>query len=141
MLRTVIVEQKSSQSGRRKTITRTFEHELNQSERARLGKSDLNKHSKQGSLVSETFKRPMSRYKGRVSARAIERDFPHVVETVVPEGGLGKTLDAMHEFHKLHGIEAHTGKGRRDKNGRDYIRWCFVNPGIAAKFKNQFARK
>ena len=38
----------------------------------------------------------MSRYKGRVSARAIERDFPHVVETVVPKGGLGKTLDAMH---------------------------------------------
>jgi hypothetical protein len=61
----------------------------------------------------------MSRYKGRVSARAIERDFPHVVETVVPKGGLGKTLDAMHEFHKLHGIDAHTGKGRRDKNGRD----------------------
>jgi hypothetical protein len=28
----------------------------------------------------------MTRYKGRVSARAIERDFPHVVETVVPEG-------------------------------------------------------
>ena len=52
----------------------------------------------------------MSRYKGRVSARAIERDFPHVVETVVPKGGLGKTLVAMHEFHKLHGIDAHTGK-------------------------------
>jgi hypothetical protein len=54
----------------------------------------------------------MSRYKGRVSARALERDFPHVVETVVPKGGLGKTLVAMHEFHKLHGIDAHTGKGR-----------------------------
>ena len=34
MLRTVIVEQKSSQSGRRKTITRTFEHELNSSDQA-----------------------------------------------------------------------------------------------------------
>ena len=32
----------------------------------------------------------MSRYKSRVSASAIERDFPHVVETVVPKGGLGK---------------------------------------------------
>jgi hypothetical protein len=72
----------------------------------------------------------MARYKGRVSARAIERDFPHVVETVVPEGGLGKTLDAMHAFHKRHKIEAHTGKGRRDKNGRDYIRWCFANPDV-----------
>jgi hypothetical protein len=82
----------------------------------------------------------MTRYKGRVSARAIERDFPHVVETVVPEGGLGKTLDAMHELHKRHGITAHTGKGRRDKNGRDYIRWCFADQTIAAKFASQFVR-
>jgi hypothetical protein len=56
MLRTVIAEQKSSQSGRRKTITRTFEHELNSSDQARLGKSELNKHSRQASLISETFK-------------------------------------------------------------------------------------
>ena len=35
--------------------------------------------------------------------------------------------DAMHEFHRRHSIEAHTGKGRRDKSGRDYIRWCFAN--------------
>jgi hypothetical protein len=55
MLRTVIVEQKSRQSGR-KTITRTLEHELNSSDQARLDKSDLNKHSKQASLISETFK-------------------------------------------------------------------------------------
>ena len=53
---------------------------------------------------------------------------------VVLKGGLGKTLVAMHEFHTLHGIDAHTGKGRRDKNGRDYIRWCFANPGITQKF-------
>jgi hypothetical protein len=32
----------------------------------------------------------MGRYKGRVSASAIERDFPHVVETVVPKGVIGK---------------------------------------------------
>jgi hypothetical protein len=56
MLRTVIVEQKSSRSGRGKTITRTFEHELNPSDRARLDKSDLEKYSKQASLISETFK-------------------------------------------------------------------------------------
>ena len=81
----------------------------------------------------------MSRYKGRVRLTQ-SRDFPHVVETVVPKGGLGKLLDAMHEFHKLHGIEARTGKGRRGKNGRDYIRWCFANPEIAAKFASQFVR-
>jgi hypothetical protein len=56
MLRTVTVEQKSSQSGRKKTITRTFEHELRPSERARLDKNEPNKHSEQASLMSETFK-------------------------------------------------------------------------------------
>jgi hypothetical protein len=51
-----------------------------------------------------------------------------VVETIVPEGGLGKTLDAMHDFHKRHGIEAHTGKRRRDfftaaRNWRERNEW------------------
>jgi hypothetical protein len=30
----------------------------------------------------------MARYKGRMSPKAIERDFPHVVEIAVPPGGL-----------------------------------------------------
>jgi hypothetical protein len=54
------------------------------------------------------------------------------------EGGLGKTLDAMHEFHERHGIEAYPGEGRRDKNGRDYIRWCFADAAIAAAFASEF---
>jgi hypothetical protein len=29
----------------------------------------------------------MSRYKGRQSAKAVEQDFPHYVDIVVPEGG------------------------------------------------------
>ena len=37
----------------------------------------------------------MSRYKGRTSAKAIEKDFPHIVEMIVPLGGLGKKLDDM----------------------------------------------
>jgi hypothetical protein len=43
----------------------------------------------------------MTRYKGRANAKLFERDFPHHVEIVVPSGGLGKTLDAMYEFHGL----------------------------------------
>ena len=61
-----------------------------------------------------------------------------MVETVVPEGGLGKTLDAMHEFHKRHGIEAHTRKGRRDENNRDFIRWCFADEKMAEAFEREF---
>ena len=32
----------------------------------------------------------MTRYKGRQSAKAVEKDFPHFVDMVVPPGGLGK---------------------------------------------------
>ena len=83
----------------------------------------------------------MSRYKGRTSSKAIERDFPHIVETIVPPGGLGKTLDAMFEFHTRNGIRAINSTGRRDENGRDYIRWCFADREIAAAFAAEFGAK
>jgi hypothetical protein len=41
----------------------------------------------------------MSRYKGHFSPKLIERDFPHIVETIVPLGGFGKTLDAIRISH------------------------------------------
>jgi hypothetical protein len=80
----------------------------------------------------------MTRYKGRQSAKAIERDFPHIVEMVVPEGGLGKRLDAMYDFHARHGVRARLGLGRRNENGRDIIRWCFADPRLAAAFPKEF---
>ena len=69
----------------------------------------------------------MTRYKGRASPKAIEREFPHIVEMIVPEGGFGKILDAMFDFHARHGIRAINSTGRRDENGRDIIRWCFAD--------------
>ena len=54
----------------------------------------------------------MTRYKGQHSATMNERNFPHIVEIVVPPGGLGKTLDAMYDFHFRHGIQAKRGQGR-----------------------------
>jgi len=68
----------------------------------------------------------MARYKGRSSSKAIERDFPHIVEITVPAGGLGKQLDAMYDWHRERGIEVHHGIGRREE-GRDIIRWCFAD--------------
>ena len=53
----------------------------------------------------------MSRYKGRTSYKVLAREFPYTVETDVPEGGLGRTLDRMYEFHALRGIKAQTGTG------------------------------
>ena len=81
----------------------------------------------------------MTRYKGRTNAKLFERDFPHHVEIVVPSGGLGKTLDAMYEFHSRHGIQAKRGQGRRDEVGEDIIRWCFADPAIAKSFATAFA--
>jgi len=36
---------------------------------------------------------------------------------VVPLGGFGSRLDAVYEFHTMHGIEPQRGKGRHDANG------------------------
>ena len=41
----------------------------------------------------------MSRYKGKASAKAVDRDALYFVDIVVPPDGLGAKLDAMYEFH------------------------------------------
>jgi hypothetical protein len=78
----------------------------------------------------------MTRYKGRQGARAVEKDFPHFVDIVVPLGGLGKRLDAMYEFHGRHCIEPKNGQGHHDASGT-VIRWCFADPKVAEAFRNQ----
>ena len=80
----------------------------------------------------------MTRYKGRTSFKSLERDFPHIVEMIVPEGGFGRTLDAMYDFHARHGIRAINSTGRRDEYNRDYIRWCFADPKLAEAFASAF---
>ncbi len=80
----------------------------------------------------------MARYKGRSSPKSIERDFPHMVEIIVPLGGLGKRLDAMHAFHTERGIKSHHGRGRRDSDGRDHVRWCFADAATADAFAAEF---
>ena len=80
----------------------------------------------------------MARYKGRSSPNLIERDFPHIVEVAVPLGGLGKRLDAIHAFHAERGMPSRHGRGRRDAEGRDYVRWCFADVSTADDFAAQF---
>jgi hypothetical protein len=80
----------------------------------------------------------MSRYKGRANPKSIKRDFPHIVEMRLPDGGFGKKLEAMYEWHSRLGIRAINSTGRRDENGRDYIRWCFADPKIAEAFASEF---
>jgi hypothetical protein len=80
----------------------------------------------------------MTRYKSRTSFKTIERDFPHHVDILVPDGGLGKRLDDMYAWHHARGIQAMHGRGRRDESGRDYVRWCFADPAIAAALAKEF---
>ena len=80
----------------------------------------------------------MSHNKCRSSFKFIEQVFPHHVDMPVPDGGLGKRLDAMYGWHLARGIQAVHGRGRR-QNGRDIIRWCFGDPEMAAEFAKQFA--
>jgi hypothetical protein len=80
----------------------------------------------------------MSPYEGRPSAKTIAREFPFVVEIMVPEGGLGRRLDDMHEFHRQRRIIDHHMPRRRDDE-HDYIRWCFGDLAVAEAFAAQFS--
>jgi hypothetical protein len=80
------------------------------------------------------------RYQGRPSSKAIKREFPHVVEIAVPLGGLGKQLDAMHDFHNVCGIKACLGRGRREVD-QDHLRWYFAEHKTAAAFAEKFGGK
>jgi hypothetical protein len=79
----------------------------------------------------------MTRYKSRMSPKAIERNFPYVVEIAVPPGGLGARLDAMHYFHTSRRIAPCLGRGRRE-DSRDYLRWYFTRAMIAEAFAAEF---
>jgi hypothetical protein len=65
------------------------------------------------------------------------RKFPYIVEIAVPASGLGKRLDAMHDFHAKRDIKACLGRGRREDN-QDHLRWYFAEATTAAAFAAKF---
>ena len=72
-----------------------------------------------------------------MGAKGINRKFPHVVEVIVPAGGLGRRLNTMHGFHAARGIKACLGRGRREES-RDYLRWYFTHAATAEAFAVEF---
>jgi len=83
----------------------------------------------------------MTRYKGRASAKAVERDFPHFVEFPILEGGLRDRLNAMHDWHLARSIQARRGQSRRDENGQYFVRWCFADQETADAFAQKFGAR
>jgi hypothetical protein len=71
--------------------------------------------------------------------RRYERDFPHLVEIVVPERGLRNKLEVMYDFHARHGIKVHLPR-RHYEDGRQYIRWRFADLEVAKEFAAKFAK-
>jgi len=72
-------------------------------------------------------------YKGRISPKQIERDFPHSIDIPIPEGGLRRRLDQMHEWHLVRGIHAKLGSA-----GLWTARFCFSDPATAEEFARAF---
>ena len=83
----------------------------------------------------------MTRDKGRQSAKAVEQDFPHVVDIAVPPRGLGPRLNAMYDFHARHGIQPKRGQWRSADDGGGVIRWCFTDQALARAFASEFDGK
>jgi hypothetical protein len=79
----------------------------------------------------------MTNRKGETTGRTNEREYPHIVEMPLPDGGFGKTLDAMEAFHRELGIEFHRGRSFRRVGG--YVcRWCFRDAETAEAFRVKF---
>jgi hypothetical protein len=79
----------------------------------------------------------MVRYKGRLSAKAIERDFPYVADMPVPANGFRTKTHDMANWHRERGIESHHGMGGY-REGAWYVRWCFLNEADAVAFIQEF---
>ena len=67
----------------------------------------------------------MTRHKSEITARMNERDFPHIVECALPDGGFGNRLDEFEAFHRLRGIESRRGRRQR-RDEQEFVRWCFA---------------
>jgi hypothetical protein len=67
---------------------------------------------------------------------SVARDFPHGVEVLVPAGGLGNRLNAMHEFHWARGIQVRLRTSKH--HGHDYLCWCFADRATANAFAAEF---
>jgi hypothetical protein len=79
----------------------------------------------------------MTRRKGEITARMSERDFPHIVELLLPKGGFGLAFDAIEAFHRQRRIQSRRGRRQR-RDEQEYVRWCFARVMDADEFARRF---
>jgi hypothetical protein len=79
----------------------------------------------------------MSYRRGERTAAQNEREFPNIVELLVPPGGFGPNLDTIYAFHRECGIETRRGRSAR-RQDTDYVRWCFADCVDAKAFAMAF---
>jgi hypothetical protein len=70
-------------------------------------------------------------------ARINERDFPHLVEVALPDGGLRSMLNDIEAFHHERGIARRRGRRWR-RDDQEYVRWCFEDSAHADAFVKRF---
>ena len=80
----------------------------------------------------------MSRRSER-TGRINERDFPHLVELLLPSGGFAGRSAEMRAFHRQRGIKLRYGQGRiQGRERRWHVRFCFADPSEAEAFRHRF---
>ena len=79
----------------------------------------------------------MSYRKGEITSRMNERDYPYIVELVVPWNGFGLVHDKMMAFHGERGIENRRGRSSV-RDGKHYCCWCFADAATAKAFCRKF---
>jgi hypothetical protein len=67
-----------------------------------------------------------------------ERDYPDMVELLLPSGGLRSRSDEMHSFRRERSIKQRRGRGSY-ADGQFYVRFCFADSADADAFRYRFA--
>jgi len=70
--------------------------------------------------------------------KTIAHDFPFVIKIMLPPGGLGKRVNAMHDFHYDRGIQLAVLPHQHGIGG-DYLLWCFAHSSTAEEFAAEFS--
>jgi hypothetical protein len=79
----------------------------------------------------------MTRRKFEITGHMNERDFPHLVELVLPPGGFRSQSLEFDAFHRGRSIPIRLGRGRHEVE-QFHVRFCFPDAATADAFQERF---